>query len=729
MLKNLVRKVLFCLIFGILLFSLGLETSAFSNVRLSESDNDVSNYSSFSTDVIYQIVTDRFYNGDTSNDPSGDIYDSMDNRKYHGGDFRGITDKLLDNYFTDLGVSALWISSPIENIDYLDPADSSVSWTGASYHGYWGKDYFQTNPYFGTFDDFETLVTTAHNKNIKIVIDFAPNHTSTTNTYGTTWEQTKYPTDGGLYQNGNLIGNMRNDYGVNYFNHEGWINNWNNLEEVTYHSMTGLAELNQMNNTIDTYMKDSINMWLGLGVDGIRVDAVKHMPLGWQKNWVSNIYDNKPVFVFGEWFSGSTTPDSKMSKFANESGMNLLDFSLANSLRGAIGDLSLNMQSIDNTINETASLFNQVNNQVTFIDNHDMSRFMTLSGNTTHSVDTAYVIQLTERGVPAIYYGTEQYLEGETDPDNRSDMVQFDKTTTAYEVISRLAPLRKTNPALSYGTYTERYLNNDVYIFERKFGNSVVLTAVNRNTSTGYNLSNIFTSLPVGTYNDTLDGLLNGYPLTVLSGGRVPSYYLGAGACAVWQYNSPNETSPIIGNISPLMSKPGNIITLTGRGFGTTIGSVTFGVNNSTITEWSDTMIKVSVPNVGASTYTINVTNNGGASSGGYPNFKILTSSQTAIRFFVQNAYTSMGENVYLVGSLDELGAWNTGRAIGPMFNSTSSIASYPTWFFDVSIPKNTYFEYKYIKIDSNGNIVWESGINHIYTSGSNTGEILVSWH
>lgn len=694
----------------------------------STSDAEVENYASFSTDVIYQIVTDRFYNGDPYNDPTGSIFNPSSNRFYHGGDWAGIIEKIEDGYLTDLGITAIWISAPVENIDVTDPADFSETWTSAAYHGYWAKDFFRTNPYFGTFSDFEDLIDVAHANDIKVVIDFAPNHTSTTSDYSDTWNSTRYPMDGALYQDGTLLGTVHGDATNNYFNHEGWISDWDSLESVTYETMLGLADLNQMNNTIDTYLKEAIELWLDLGVDGIRVDAVKHMPLGWQKNWVSSIYDHKPVFVFGEWFSGTTSPDSEMTLFANESGMSLLDFNLANSIRGAVGDLSLNMHDIHNTVLSTGAAFNQVNNQVTFIDNHDMSRFMTLSSNTAHSVDTAFVIQLTQRGVPAIYYGTEQYSMGAGDPDNRADMPSFNKTTTAYKVISALSPLRKTNPALAYGTYQERWINNDVYVYERKFGNSVVLTAVNRNTSTGYNIYDLLTDLPSGTYSDVLNGELGGSSLTVNSAGEVPHYYLDAGVSAVWEYTDDTYTSPIIGNVDPLMSKPGNTISISGRGFGNVAGTVSFGAHSATVLSWSDSLIKVTVPSVSAGTYSVTVTTASSITSSAFPNFKILSGEQTAVRFMVNDAYTSFGSNVYLVGNIPELGSWDPNKAIGPMFNNTPSIAMYPTWFFDVSVPKQTYIEYKFIKIDQFGNVTWESGGNHTYTTPSTTGQVSVNW-
>lgn len=114
-----------------------------STVRLEAAertdDTDVTNTASFSTDVIYQIVTDRFFDGNPSNNPSGDLFDPFDLRKYHGGDWAGITKKLQEGYFKDLGVSALWISSPVENIETIDPSMVAVRIMGIGQRIFFGQ--------------------------------------------------------------------------------------------------------------------------------------------------------------------------------------------------------------------------------------------------------------------------------------------------------------------------------------------------------------------------------------------------------------------------------------------------------------------------------------------------------------------------------------------------------------------------------------------------------------
>ena len=712
------------LLFAIITLVTMMPLSAFAASKAID-DASVENNSSMSTDVIYQIVTDRFVDGDSSNNPSGEIYDKNNLKKYHGGDWVGITQKINEGYFTNMGVSAIWISSPVQNSDYIDPSNGC-----APYHGYWGRDFFLPNQYFGTMEEFTTLVSTAHSKDIKVIIDFAPNHTSFA-----VYDGIKQPNDGALYKNGELVSTYSDDTkGV--FNHvsDQWAE-FDTWEHTVYAPLFGLADLNQQNAITDQYLKDAIKVWFDAGVDGIRVDAVKHMSLGWQKNWVNSIYDYKPVFIFGEWSHSATTSEPNMENFANESGMSLLDFRYNTAVRSALANAltsGYTMKDFHNTMMDMEQDYDCINDQVTFLDNHDQSRFMTEAGNNKLTLDIAFALQMTSRGIPCVYYGTEQYMSdaagGKSDPYNRADMTSFDQTSRAYQIISKLAPLRKSNPALAYGSTQERWLNDDVYVYERVFGNNVVMTAINRNQSTGYQLEGLLSSLPNGTYNDVLGNLLGGGNISVTKG-KVSDYYLGAGQVAVWEYTADDNDSPIIGNINPKMSKAGNTITITGRGFGSNVGSVAFGVENAQIVSWSDSLIKVVVPTGVVGDVDVVVTTSTGVESAAFSGFKVLSGSQVSVRFKVNNATTNYGVNVYIVGNVPELGAWDVSKAIGPLFNDTPTIGVYPTWFFDISVPADTKIEYKFVKIDGAGNVTWESGMNHTYISpSSNTGEATVNW-
>ena len=129
---------------------------------------------SFDEAVIYQIVTDRFLNGDTSNDdPHGKGYDKKAPYTYHGGDFKGITSKI--DYLKDLGINTIWISPIVENSDINEnEALDGGQW---SYHGYWAKDFTVLDPHWGTMEDFKELIDVAHDNGIKIMVDVVLNHT------------------------------------------------------------------------------------------------------------------------------------------------------------------------------------------------------------------------------------------------------------------------------------------------------------------------------------------------------------------------------------------------------------------------------------------------------------------------------------------------------------------------------------------------------------------------
>lgn len=710
------RFILHLLLAAVLLVGLLSTAGSLSSIQAAP-DTSVLNKQNFSTDVIYQIVTDRFHDGNAANNPSGSAYSSgcTNLRLYCGGDWAGIIDKINDNYFTDMGVTALWISQPVENI-YSVINYSGVNIT--SYHGYWARDFKKTNPAYGTMADFQNLINTAHSKNIKIIIDFAPNHTSPASE-----TQPAFAENGKLYNNGTLLGGYTNDTN-NYFHHNGGTD-FSNTEDGIYRNLYDLADINHNNNTMDTYFKEAIRLWLDMGIDGIRVDAVKHMPFGWQKSWMSYIYSYKPVFTFGEWFLGADEISPENYQFANESGMSLLDFEFGQKVRQVFRDHTATMYGLDAMISGTASGYTQVVDQVTFIDNHDMDRFHQ-PGASNRKLEQALAFTLTSRGVPAIYYGTEQYLTGGSDPDNRGKMTSFNKTTTAYNTIKKLAPLRKSNPAIAYGTTQQRWINNDVYIYERKFGNNVAVVAINRGSSAA-SISGLHTSLPAGTYSDELSGILNGSSITASSSGAVSTFNLAAGAVGVWQYTA--DSAPMIGNIGPDMGKAGNVVTIDGRGFGSAKGTVYFGttaVTGYSIASWEDTQIKVIVPAIAAGQYHVKVRTAAAVDSNSYANYNVLSGNQVTVRFVVNNATTSLGENVYLTGNVAELGNWDPNKAIGPMYNQV--IHSYPTWYFDVSVPAGTTLEYKYFK--KNGSTInWQSGGNRTFvTPSSGVATVTIGW-
>lgn len=664
-----------------------------------DTDNDVD----FTGDVIYQIVTDRFYDGNSSNNPTGNMFsaDKSNLRKYHGGDWQGIIDKINDGYLTDMGITAIWISQPVENV-YTVLNDAAGT---TAYHGYWARDFKKTNPYFGSMSDFENLIQVAHNNGMKVIIDFAPNHTSPAS-----FDDPSYMENGKLYNNGNYINGYSDDTN-DLFHHNGGTN-FATIEDGIYRNLYDLADFNHQNPTVDNVLKEAIELWLDKGIDGIRVDAVKHMPEGWQKTFMDTIYSKRAVFTFGEWFLGVNEVDQANHDFANESGMSLLDFRYSQKIRQVLRDGTDNWYGFDGMISDSNNKYAEVIDQVTFVDNHDMDRFHK-TGADTKNTDIALVVTLTSRGVPNIYYGTEQYMTGNGDPNNRGFMTSFDKTTNAYKIIKALSPLRQSNPALAYGTTEQRWINNDVYIYERKFGDDVVLVAVNKGGQ-DVNITGLKTALPQGTYNDEVGSVMNGNNITVNGSGDVTSFVLSSKEAAVWSY-AVAETTPKLGHVGPMMGRAGQTVVINGEGFGSQMGSVKFGNTSAVVASWSDTEIKATVPSMTAGKYNVKVIKSGGAESNTYNDYEVLSGKQVSVRFIANNAYTAMGQNVYIVGNVYELGNWDPNNAAGPMYNQV--IKQYPSWYFDVNVPEGASIQFKFIKKDGAGHVIWESGNNHYYTT------------
>jgi glycosidase len=683
----------------------------------------------FKRDVIYQIMTDRFFDGSTANNnpsQSAGLYDSTKTNwhEYWGGDLAGIQQKM--SYLAGLGVTAIWISPPVDNLNTNIP-DGNGNPT-ATYHGYQGRDFKRIEEHFGntsnTWTDFDNLVTAAHQNGIKVIVDFAPNHST----------QDNAGEFGALYDNGTFLGNYTNDTN-GYYHHNGNISDFNDRYQLQYYALFDLSDLNQENSTVDSYLKAAAQQFQQHGVDGFRIDAVKHATWGWEYSFANSIYTYGDSFLFGEWFEGNTSDPlyHDSYKFANKSGISLLDFPLNTAIRDVFAS-NANFSEIDGVISQEATNFTWKEDLVTFIDNHDMARFLTVNNN-NNRLHEAMAFILTSRGVPCIYYGTEQYLHndtnGGTDPYNRPMMPGFSTMTTAYTLTGKLSTLRHNNPAVPYGSMSQRWINSDVYIYERKFFGSVALVAINKNDTTAYSITGLNTSLPAGTYSDYLTGLLGGSSITVTtgSGGNNPvtAFSLPAHTVAVWQFTE-GAASPEVGSIGPTVGQPGVQVTIGGKNFGATQGngSVKFGTTTATINSWSDTKIVATVPSVTNGSYSVTVTANGGAASNGIQ-FTVLTAKLIPVTFTVNNASpTQTGDYIFLTGSTVELGNWATtwDGAVGPMLPP-----NYPNWFLNVSVPAGQNIQFKFIKIAANGTVTWEAGSNHTYTvPTSGTGFVNVNW-
>jgi glycosidase len=681
----------------------------------------------FKKQVIYQIVTDRFFNGDTTNDnppQSVGLFDSTHSnwQAYWGGDLAGIQQKMA--YIKGMGVTAIWISPVVDNENLNLNPSTPIS---APYHGYDGHDFMRVEEHFGdssnSWTAFDAMVAAAHANGIKVIVDWAQIDTN----YNGGGEF------GALYNNGAFMASDSNDPN-GYFHHNPGIGDFNDRYQLQYYTLESLEDLNQENAAIDSYLKTAVHLFQTHGVDGFRLDAIKHATWGWEYSFANSVFNQAPSFLYGEWYNNDSYDAMYHDayKFANKSGISELDFGVNSAVRDVFGSGN-NFSELDGVISGENSTFTWNNDQVTFFDSHDESRFLTLNNNNDR-LQEAMAFLLTCRGIPVILYGDEQYLHNDTnygnDPYNRVWMKSFDTTTTAYQLINKLATLRQSsNDALAYGGFQQRWINNDVYIYERAFFNDVVLVAINKNDTTGYPISGLLTALPAGSYGDYLGGLLGGSGLTVTagSGGNNPTnnFTLAAHTVAVWQ-TAGTPSAPEVGSIGPTVGQPGMNVTIAGKGFGGSAGQVLFGATAASVSAWSDSSATFTVPSVAGGVYSVQLKNSSGTAANTIQ-FTVLTGQLIPVTFTVNNAIaTNVGDYIFLTGSTVELGNWGTtfDTAVGPMLPP-----NYPNWFLNASMPAGATVQFKFIKIAADGSVTWENGSNHQYTvPTSGTGSVNVNW-
>lgn len=679
----------------------------------------------YNRDVIYQVFVDRFFDGSAANNYAADpLFDASgaNLQKYTGGDFQGLTAKI--NYLKNMGISAVWVTSPLDNRNLLALAGST-----APYHGYEMRDTQRPDEHFTdaaqNWQPFDDFVTAAHNAGIKVIVDFAPNHS---NVRGS-------GEDGSLSLNGVLQANYTSNPG-GFF--QTGVNmggaQWDSAYETQYFTIYDLSDLNQQNATVDGLLKGAVGNLQNHGVDAFRIDATKHVNWGWQYSLSNAIYSQRTSFVFGEWVADdSSNPLYKdLLKFTNRSGVAELNFPLFTTINSVFGQGGA-FTALNNVIVQQQSDFTYQNDLVNFVDNHDRKRFLTVdtSANDRKHLQEALAFVLTARGIPCIYYGSEQYLEGGDDPDNRRRMPAFDETTTAFKLVKSLSALRRDNEALGYGSIVQRWMSNDVYIYERKFYDSVVVVAINKGTASQL-VSGLVTSLPTGSYADYMTGLAAGVGLTATTattgGYNTSSVSLPANSVSVWQ-RDPSTSLAQLGNVTPTAAQPGVKLMISGQGFGASTGSVKFGATTAAITSWSDQQIVATVPAVGQGLHALTVTRAGSATASNAFNFTVYQAKLIPVTFTINNAApTSPGDAIYLTGDTVELSNWATtsASAVGAMLTTAGT---YPNWWLTVSVPAGKTLQFKFIKIQANGTVTWENGANHSYTvPATGVGSVNFNW-
>lgn len=353
--------------------------------------------------VVYFMMTDRFFDGNESNNTASGADTYGDNPGlYHGGDFAGVTAKL--DYLQDLGVNTIWITPIVENIKGVavtDEGSKDVPYN-AAYHGYWANDFTKLNPTLGTTGEFETMISEAHKRGMRIMVDIVVNHAG----YGT--EST--------------FADMLRDKSVS----EGDIKSW----------QSGLPDFATENADVRTKLVEWQTAWMkDYGVDYFRVDTVKHVDsTTWAALKNSTTKVNSSFKMIGEYFgAGYASNGSSLGTGQMDAD---LDFDFNDQ---ATSFVSGNISSVEKFLSARNSALNNTYMTGQFLSSHDEDGFKAALMNgkkytedeATSAALVAATLQLTAKGIPVIYYGEEVGLSGLNNypyQTNRYDM-DFSKAT------------------------------------------------------------------------------------------------------------------------------------------------------------------------------------------------------------------------------------------------------------------------------------------------------------
>lgn len=473
-----------------------------------------------SEDVLYLIMPDRFANGN----PGNDIVEGMLEKKIdrndpfarHGGDLAGIANHL--DYIADLGVTAIWLNPTQEN----DMPDGS-------YHGYAITDYYQIDRRFGTNEEFKTLVDQAHSKGLKVVMDMIFNHCGSENylfrdkpskewfNFHSEYVQTSFKTASVM------------DVHASQYEKKIATDGW--FTQV-------MPDLNQRNRHVARYLIQSSIWWIEYaGINGIRQDTHPYADYDFMSQWCKEVLEEYPYFnIVGEtWLNTNVLvsywqKDSKLAAPKNSNLPTVMDFPLQ----------GLMNQAFDEETTEWAGglyklydyqtqdlVYANPMNLLTFLDNHDTSRFATTDEKAENLTryKQAITFLLTTRGIPQIYYGTEILMTGDKgkgDGDLRKDFPGGWKDDTtenftangrtamqneAFDFTRKLLNWRKGNEVLGKGTLKHYSIQNGTYVYERKYnGRSVVVMMNGTGQAQTLNLTPYREILPQAEAKDFLSG-------------------------------------------------------------------------------------------------------------------------------------------------------------------------------------------------------------------------------
>ncbi|WP_421824774.1 alpha-amylase family glycosyl hydrolase [Flagellimonas oceanensis] len=450
---------------------------------------------------IYFLLTDRFNNGNPENDVNfGRTEETAVLRGFEGGDIEGITQKIKEGYFTDLGINAIWFTPVVEQIHGATDEGTGKTY---GYHGYWAKDWTSIDPNFGTRKDLEELVKTAHSKGIRILLDVVLNHTGPVTekdpVWPDDWVRTGPKCEFTTYENTTactLVENLpdiltESDEAVELpdallakWKEEGRLSK--ELDELQlFFDRTGYPRAPRY--YIIKWLTDYIN---DLGVDGFRVDTVKHVNENawadlhkeanyafemWKKKHQDKVLDDNPFYMVGEVYNYGISGGrefnfgDKKVDFFDYGFKSLINFELKSDADKSYETIFKKYSKLLHTKLKDKSVLN-------YLTSHDDGA--PYDKDRTKPYRTANVLLLTP-GASQVYYGDETsrnlIIEG-TQGDatlrsfmNWEDLDSLPETQKIHKHWQKLGQFRANHPAIGAGKH--KRLAKSPYVFSRTYVN------------------------------------------------------------------------------------------------------------------------------------------------------------------------------------------------------------------------------------------------------------------
>jgi neopullulanase len=473
-------------------------------------------------DFIYLVLPDRFSNGDPTNDKYKSMADSSSDRNNpflrHGGDLQGVTNHL--DYMKELGVTALWLNPIIENDQPLTNEGGNMR---SAYHGYGFTDHYNVDKRLGGNTAYLKMIEAAHAKGIKVIQDAVYNHAGKNHWFLKDMPMKNWLNQWDKYTNTSYRDEPRIDPYVAKIDADEMLNGW---------FVPFLPDLNQKNDLVSNYLIQHA-LWTVeyFNIDGWRVDTYQYNDPDFMAKCNAALYAEYPgMFITAENAVHNpitqayyTYNNLNIPFKGNVSSAN--DFALSEVTIQALNE-KLDWGKGFNKIYATLAqdiVYKNPELNLTFLDNHDQDRFYSQVGEDFNKFKLGITFLLTTRGVPQMYYGTENLTKNFKNPSDaevRKDFVggwpgdkvnkfeakgRTEKENEAFNFVRKLANYRKNTPALHSGKLLQYMPKDGIYVYFRKNNAKTVMIILSQASEVK--------QLDLSRYSEGIGSLVSGYDI------------------------------------------------------------------------------------------------------------------------------------------------------------------------------------------------------------------------